>query len=276
MVAVTIHVQPYNVCSGCLDNQLSVSRVRFISLHHRSSNAQIDSGFSPPGRHSDLHQGLPEPSSCNDCSSRVPLHSTLHRHPGLSHDPRVPPWKRLISRISTTLGCSHQTRTPLSSTFLFILARVPCNRQTMSGGSFASGGGSKYNSRNTSLHRCAFFTYGRLFRDTLLVMASEIRNLTASRGVVGAKKFGAQREEHSERGTERGAQKESVSVCVFFCFSLFLFCFLFFFCFSLWRLFSWFTLIFSFFFFFSFSFSFSLFHYFLMFFHLFFFSDFPN
>ena len=40
-------------------------------------------------------------------------------------------------------------------------SRVPfmarCNRQTISGGSFALGGGSTYNSRNTSLHRCAFF-----------------------------------------------------------------------------------------------------------------------
>ena len=70
-----------------------------------------------------------------------------------------------------------------------------CNRQTIPGGSFASGGGSTYNSRNTSLHRCAFSTSmklsfnGRLFRDTLLVMASEISNLTASRSGVDAKKF---------------------------------------------------------------------------------------
>ena len=60
-----------------------------------------------------------------------------------------------------------------------------CNRQTMSS-SCASDGGSTYNSRNTSPHRCAFLTYmtpsfnGRLFRDTLVVLASEIRNLTAS------------------------------------------------------------------------------------------------
>ena len=45
-------------------------------------------------------------------------------------------------------------------------SRVPymarCNRQTIPGGSSASGGGSTYNSRNTSLHRCAFFTSMKL------------------------------------------------------------------------------------------------------------------
>ena len=73
---------------------------------------------------------------------------------------------------------------------------VKCaNRQTVSGGSFTLGGGSTYNTRNTSLHKCASCTSvilsfnGRLFRDTLLVMASEITNLIVSRGGVDAKKF---------------------------------------------------------------------------------------
>ena len=103
-----------------------------------------------------------------------------------------------VSRNVATPDCSHQTRTQLNSTLVHsrshaaAASRVPymarCNRQTISGGSFASGGGSTYNSRNTSLHRCALFTSmklsfnGRLFRDTLLVKTSEIRNLTASRG----------------------------------------------------------------------------------------------
>ena len=79
-------------------------------------------------------------------------------------------------------------------------SRVPymarCNRQTTPGCWFASGGSSTYNSRNTSsMHRCAFFTSmklsfnGRLFRDALFVMVSEIRNLISSRCGVDAKKF---------------------------------------------------------------------------------------
>ena len=54
------------------------------SFHHQSSNARIDSRFSPPWRHRGLHQGFPGPLSCNDCSSRVRHHSTLHRHSGFS------------------------------------------------------------------------------------------------------------------------------------------------------------------------------------------------
>ena len=87
-----------------------------------------------------------------------------------------------VSRNVAMSDCSHHAAAA---------SRVPymarCNRRTMTGGSFASGGGSTYNSRNTSLHRCAFFTSmklsfnGQPFRDTLLVMASENRNLTASR-----------------------------------------------------------------------------------------------
>ena len=117
--------------------------------------------------------------------------STSQR-PGLAHEMRP------LSRCAATLGCSHKNRPQPSSTFGYthshaaaasrVLFMARCNRQTMSGGSFASGGSSTYNSRNTSPHRCVFFTStklifnDRLFRDTLMVMASEIRKLTASRG----------------------------------------------------------------------------------------------
>ena len=95
--------------------------------------------------------------------------------------PRAPPWMRPFS---------HNGATPDSNPTVFCVrvksrshavaaSRVPyiarCNRQTVSGGSFASGSGSTHDTRTTSLHKGAFFH----------VDETELQRTTVSRHFLG-------------------------------------------------------------------------------------------
>ena len=147
MVTVTIHVQSHNVCCGCCSPNNCTGRERFFKYRPKRFSFVIDARL------------------VSACFSPTPLHQTR-------------------TQLCSSCACTY---VPM----LLPRPACRCNRQTVSDGSFASDGGSKCNARNTSRNKCALFTSvkltfeGRLFRDTLLVMTPEIRNLTASRSGVG-------------------------------------------------------------------------------------------